>query len=72
MWDLFCFLLSLYKLTLNETDERINKVKINANKCGPLAIKLLQFMYMNNIIKTDKLKTFLENCDIHTSLCTCT
>ena len=66
MWNLFCFLLSLYKLILNETDERINKTKINANKCGPLAIKLLQFLSMNNIIKTDKLKTFLEDCDTHT------
>jgi predicted unusual protein kinase regulating ubiquinone biosynthesis (AarF/ABC1/UbiB family) len=65
MWNLFCFLLSLYRLIINESEKNINKIKINASKCGPFAIKLLQFLCMNNIIKTKSLEYLLENCEIH-------
>ena len=60
-----CFLYSLYKLVYNESDENIKNVKKYAISCGPIAIKCIQFLYMNYIIKSNTLKVFLENCPIH-------
>ena len=58
MWNLFKFLLSLY--FFNES-----ALIANANKCGPLAIKLIQFLCMNNVIKSKSLESLLEDCEIH-------
>jgi predicted unusual protein kinase regulating ubiquinone biosynthesis (AarF/ABC1/UbiB family) len=60
------FLYGLYKLIGNETEQNINSIKKYANQCGALAIKLLQFLCMNYIIKTEELKIFFEQCTIHT------
>ena len=61
-----CFLWSIYKLIINENNENINNVKNNAIKCGPLAIKLLQYILSrDNIIKTKKLNFVLEDCMVH-------
>ena len=65
MWNLFCFLLCLYRLIINENEININKTKTNANKCGPLAIKLIQFLCMNNVIKSKSLESLMEDCEIH-------
>ena len=59
------FIRSIYKFKLDENESNANKIKLNANNCGPLAIKLLQFICMNSIFKTNKLEFILENCDIH-------
>ncbi len=62
----FQFFLNVYLLTCSETETRITNTKRSAEKCGPLGIKLLQFLIMRNIFKTKRLNIFLENCDIHT------
>ena len=61
------FVYSLYKLTKDENEKNINYVNECTIKCGPIAIKLLQFILMttNNLIKTDKLNFVLENCNVH-------
>jgi predicted unusual protein kinase regulating ubiquinone biosynthesis (AarF/ABC1/UbiB family) len=56
---------NIYLVTNVESDSRIRNLKVSANNCGPLGIKLLQFLIMRNVFKTKKLDTFLENCDIH-------
>jgi predicted unusual protein kinase regulating ubiquinone biosynthesis (AarF/ABC1/UbiB family) len=59
------FLYALYKLIDNETEKNIRVLKTCATRCGSLAIKLLQFLSMNYIIKTPEMKEFFEKCVIH-------
>jgi predicted unusual protein kinase regulating ubiquinone biosynthesis (AarF/ABC1/UbiB family) len=59
------FLWSIYLLTHKESDSRIERVKKATNKCGPLGIKLLQFIIMRNTFKTKELNFFLEKCAPH-------
>jgi predicted unusual protein kinase regulating ubiquinone biosynthesis (AarF/ABC1/UbiB family) len=65
------FLWNLYKTINNTSIENISYLKIRVNECGPLGLKLLQFMIMNNILKTKELDFCLENCDIHSFEDTC-
>ena len=59
------FLGSIYLLTLKETQHRITRVKKSAYSCGPLGMKLLQFLLMRKIFITKDLDLFLEDCPIH-------
>ena len=43
------FVYSLYKLNKNRTENNIKYVNVCAHRCGPLAIKLLQFIIMRNV-----------------------
>lgn len=63
----FFFVYSLYRLIKNNTDENVNYVKQRADICGPLAIKLLQFIIMgrNDLLNTDKLNYVFEECNTH-------
>ena len=60
------FLINLYWFLKNQNEENTNRLKRSVVKCGPICIKLLQFMIMReNLIKTDKLNYLLEHCEIH-------
>jgi predicted unusual protein kinase regulating ubiquinone biosynthesis (AarF/ABC1/UbiB family) len=61
------FVYSLYLLNKQQTDSNIKYVKDSASRCGPIAIKLLQFIIMSapDLIKTDKLNYVFEDCNIH-------
>lgn len=59
------FLGSIYLLTLKETEQRISRVKKSAYSCGPLGMKLLQFLLMRKIFTTKDLNLFLEDCPVH-------
>jgi predicted unusual protein kinase regulating ubiquinone biosynthesis (AarF/ABC1/UbiB family) len=65
MISLIYFFWSIYLLTYSETKSRIDRVSKSANKCGPLGIKLLQFILMRKIFKTKELDHFLEHCTTH-------
>ena len=65
LYNYSLFLFYVYKTIKNESEENIKNLVNKTNKCGPLAIKLLQFICMNYNFKTDKLKYVLENCNIH-------
>lgn len=58
------FILSIYILYLKENETNISRVKKHAILCGPLAIKLLQFILMRNYISA-KFDLFLEDCPTH-------
>ena len=66
------FVYSLYRLNLQQTDSNINYVKETANRCGPIAIKLLQFIIMSapDLIKTTKLNFVFEENFVHKIECT--
>ena len=51
------FVYSLYLFNQQQTESNINYVKDSANRCGPIAIKLLQFIIMSvpELIKTKRL-----------------
>ena len=61
------FVYSLHLLSKQKTQENIKRVKDSANRCGPLAIKLLQLVIMgaNDVLKTNQLDFVFENCNIH-------
>ncbi len=64
------FVYSLYKLNKNRTENNIKYVNVCAHRCGPLAIKLLQFIIMRNVefSKMNKMNInfVLEDCNQHT------
>ena len=60
------FLFSVYRLTKCESNLNLENVKKRAKICGPLALKLLQFISMHTVFKIDSLKFVLEENDIHT------
>ncbi len=55
------FLFSLYQFSKNKENELVKYTKL----CGPLAIKLVQFLLMRELIKDKQLEFAFENCDIH-------
>jgi len=64
------FIYSVYQLINEQNESKIEKlaenVKKNAIMCGPLAVKLIQFMIMRNYLsKTTTLDFVLENCMEH-------
>jgi predicted unusual protein kinase regulating ubiquinone biosynthesis (AarF/ABC1/UbiB family) len=61
------FVYSLYRLNRQQTNETINYVKKTANNCGPIAIKLLQFIIMSapDLIKTKQLNFVFEDNFVH-------
>ena len=60
------FVFSIYFFYLNESENNLKKLKKSANQCGPLGIKLIQFILMRNVFKTKNLDFFLEDCNFHT------
>ena len=40
------FVFSIYFFYLNESENNLKKLKKSANQCGPLGIKLIQFILM--------------------------
>jgi len=65
-FNFFVFLTNLYWFLKNQNDFNTYRLKSSVIKCGPICIKLLQFMIMReNLIKTDKLNFLLEHCEIH-------
>jgi len=65
-FNFFVFLTNLYWFLKNQNEKRTNRLKRSIVKCGPICIKLMQFMIMRgNVIKTDKLNFLLEHCEIH-------
>lgn len=56
------FFFSLYQFSKGRPNRLVKYTK----RCGPLAIKLIQFLLMREIIQDSQLEFTFENCDIHT------
>ena len=64
--NLIKFLYTLFSISKKHTDASVNKLIKITNKCGPLAIKLLQFILMrDNSINDPKLNFVFEECIVH-------
>ena len=63
------FIYSLYKLFYYKNAKNIENVKKNAELCGPIGQKLLQFLVMHDgflsVDTKDKLSYIFEECPIH-------
>ena len=59
------FLYSIYRVSKDPSDKNVGCLINTTNRCGPLAIKLLQFILMRNNIKNEKLQFVFEDCNKH-------
>ena len=59
--NLSLFFITLTRVLKDDSEKNIEKVKYYSKKCGPLAIKLLQFIST----RTGKLRFSLEDCEVH-------
>jgi predicted unusual protein kinase regulating ubiquinone biosynthesis (AarF/ABC1/UbiB family) len=59
---MFCLVLYRYFVLFWNIYHKKNIHKA-VNNCGPLGIKLIQFLVMRNVLKENK--DFLENCNVH-------
>lgn len=69
VWYCYQLVLSLYKLFRSETPQNIANAKSAAAKCGPIGIKLMQFIVMHDgILSAECKKNFrniFEDCNTH-------
>jgi len=61
------FLYSLFRFYNNKTKQNAEYITKNAIRCGPIGLKLLQFLFMSplNMVKSDTFEFTLENCTTH-------
>ena len=55
------FFFSLYQFSKGRPNRLVKYTK----RCGPLAIKLIQFLLMRDVVHDKELEFAFENCDIH-------
>ena len=67
IFEIFRFIRFIRLVISKRTDNNVEQLIKCTKKCGPLAIKLLQFILMrNNKLHDIRLEFVFENCDFHT------
>lgn len=68
-WHCYQLVLSLYRLFNNESSQNIANAKYAATQCGPIGIKLMQFIVMHDGILSAECKkhfrNIFEDCNSH-------